>query len=154
VAKANGPCFDFNNRWVDCGNGTVTDTATGLIWLRQANCFVRKNWVDANGAAAVLKNGDCGLADNSSPGDWRLPSKAELDEFVNGTPNLRCLAGPCDLLPFTGVGGNGGIPEYWSSSTFVDLPVAAWDVDLRNGMVNIGNKDYVGKYVWPVRGGP
>ena len=30
--------FDNANRLVDCGNGTVTDTATGLIWLKNANC--------------------------------------------------------------------------------------------------------------------
>jgi hypothetical protein len=34
----------FNNdpaglRFVDCGNGTVQDTQTGLIWLKNANCL-------------------------------------------------------------------------------------------------------------------
>jgi hypothetical protein len=35
--EADPPCFDNLNRYVDCGNGTVTgtvtDTVTGLIWL-------------------------------------------------------------------------------------------------------------------------
>jgi hypothetical protein len=30
-STAAGPCYDNSNRFVDCGNGTVTDTQTGLI---------------------------------------------------------------------------------------------------------------------------
>jgi hypothetical protein len=30
--------LDNANRYVNCGNGTVTDTVTGLIWLQNANC--------------------------------------------------------------------------------------------------------------------
>ena len=37
--RADGPCFDNTNRYVDCGNGTVTDTVTGLIWLQDADCL-------------------------------------------------------------------------------------------------------------------
>ena len=34
-----GPCFDNANRFVDCANGTVTDTSTGLIWMKySATC--------------------------------------------------------------------------------------------------------------------
>ena len=39
---ADGPCFDNTNRYVDCGNGTVTDTVTGLIWLKQSDCLGAK----------------------------------------------------------------------------------------------------------------
>jgi len=35
ATKADGPCFDNVNRYVDCGNGTLTDTVTGLIWLKK-----------------------------------------------------------------------------------------------------------------------
>ena len=31
VQAADPPCFDNANRYVNCGNGTVTDTATGLV---------------------------------------------------------------------------------------------------------------------------
>ena len=30
--RADAPCFHNTNRYVNCGNGTVTDTVTGLIW--------------------------------------------------------------------------------------------------------------------------
>ncbi len=29
------------NIYVNCGNGTVTDNRTGLVWLRNANCIGR-----------------------------------------------------------------------------------------------------------------
>src|SRR6266540_598658 len=44
VTRAAGPCFDNVNRYVNCHNGTVTDTVTGLIWLQQADCLPNANW--------------------------------------------------------------------------------------------------------------
>src|SRR5262245_6995997 len=79
-------CYDNvgTNRFVDCGttglgtsNGTVKDMQTGLIWLKNANCFGLTNWADANIKAAALASGQCGLADGSKPGDWRLPTLEE-----------------------------------------------------------------------------
>jgi len=49
------------NRFVDLGNGTVRDTSTGLIWLKNANCFGTKAWQDAMDTAASLADGQCGL---------------------------------------------------------------------------------------------
>ena len=39
TAGAAPPCFDLTHRYVDCANGTVTDTVTGLIWLKNAELF-------------------------------------------------------------------------------------------------------------------
>ena len=48
-------CFDnTGNRFVDCGDGTVKDTSTGLFWLKDADCFVHVDWAAANIAAAQL----------------------------------------------------------------------------------------------------
>lgn len=38
-----------NPRFTDNGNGTVTDNLTGLIWLKDANCFGKRFWADALG---------------------------------------------------------------------------------------------------------
>jgi len=65
-------------RFVDNGNGTVTDKLTGLIWLKNANCFGEVNWQTALNNANSLANGHCGLTDNSTAGQWRLPNLAEL----------------------------------------------------------------------------
>src|SRR5574342_743824 len=47
-APADPPCFNNTSRYADCGNGTVTDTVTGLIWLKQSNCLPNGNWAAAN----------------------------------------------------------------------------------------------------------
>jgi hypothetical protein len=102
----------------------VTDTVTGLIWLKQSNCLSTANWETAKKAAAGLKDGDCMLTDGSSPGDWRLPTKEEWDATMKNALALACTgptltndagtacikAGPSS---FTGVESD----YYWSSST-------------------------------------
>ena len=60
--RAAGPCFDNTNRYVNCNNGTVTDTVTGLIWLQQVDCISPRDYAAANNAAALLATGQCGLA--------------------------------------------------------------------------------------------
>lgn len=79
VPRAAGPCFDNVGRYVDCGNGTVTDTATGLIWLKNANCFPIQEYLVTTQSVAALASGQCGLTDGSSAGDWRLPTKADWE---------------------------------------------------------------------------
>src|SRR5437016_1537761 len=69
--SAANECGDKSKRYADCGNGTVTDTVTGLIWLKQSDCLPAASWEDAQKAVAGLKDGDCKLKDGSSPGDWR-----------------------------------------------------------------------------------
>jgi hypothetical protein len=160
-----GPCFDNANRYVDCGNGTVTDTFTGLIWLKQADCLGSANWVAANQAAAALKSGDCaGLTDGSSAGDWRLPTKAEWSSTIGKAVALGCKlssrsdptltndvgtqclsAGPSS---FAGVASD----AYWSSSTDENAPAAAGFANLADTAVAGSAKDGTLR-VWPVRGG-
>src|SRR5262249_59562792 len=75
AARAAGPCFDNANRYVNCGNGTVTDNVTGLIWLRDAGCLPATNWAAANDAAAHRKDGDCGPTARSLPRRCRPPTR-------------------------------------------------------------------------------
>lgn len=90
---ADGPAF-CDARYCDGGNGTVTDTVTGLIWLKQANCFPMTYWKHANEVANTLASGSCGLTDGSSPGDWRLPTTLEWQNTIN-----RALALGCHTVP-------------------------------------------------------
>jgi hypothetical protein len=64
-------------RWIDNGNGTITDTVTGLVWLKRADC-ISGQWADALAAVNALANGQCGLNDNSAPGAWRMPNRHEM----------------------------------------------------------------------------
>ena len=47
-------------RFIDNKDGTVTDSLTGLIWLKNMNCFGMMDWEGAMLAAKSLKDGDCG----------------------------------------------------------------------------------------------
>ena len=72
-----------NPRFTDNGNGTVSDNLTGLIWLKNANCFGQNQKNGAISASNMLKDNDCGLSDGSSSGDWRLPNRFELESLLD-----------------------------------------------------------------------
>lgn len=159
-----GPCFDATRRFADCGNGTVTDTVTGLIYLKNANCFGTQNWVTANQSAAGLADGACGLSDGSRAGDWRLQTKEEWEGIVdpscttdpeivgNQSPTPGCYTDAGDAASewASGVVSSG----YWSSTTNSSNSTFAWIALLSVGDVfdlNFKTGD-IGR-VWPVRGG-
>jgi len=152
-------CFDNVGRFVVCGDGAVKDNLTGLFWLEDANCFGQNTWADANIAGAQLGDGQCGLTDGSSPGDWRLPTKEEWEAIVvqavtNGCaapyfPDVRGL-GCCGTGTCAFAGVQSGI--YWSSATYVQNPSIAWLAGLGTSL--IGSTDKTSNfYVWPVRDG-
>jgi len=76
-------------RFIDNKDGTVTDSMTNLIWLKNPNCFGMLDWKSAVQAAKGLKEGKCGpdptfvLSDGSSAGDWRLPTMKELCTLID-----------------------------------------------------------------------
>jgi hypothetical protein len=73
------------DRFLDNSDGTVTDCRTGLVWLKNANCYGSyMSWQNAKAFANVLKNGWCELSDGSMRGDWRLPDIEELIDIGGG----------------------------------------------------------------------
>ena len=132
-------------RFTDNGNGSVTDNLSGLIWLKNANCFSIRTWEQALANANALANGQCSLTDGSTAGQWRLPNVKELQSLINfGTYNPALPSGH----PFSGVQSN----YYWSSTTDAYNTSGAWLVYLYYGYVNAYYKTN-SYYVWPVRGG-
>jgi hypothetical protein len=120
------PCFDNYSRLLDCSNGTVTDSLTGLTWLQQTLCLGPHDYESANRAAAALKDGDCGLTDGSSPGDWRLPTFAETTATL-----ARAWALNCPGRVFTNDEGTecwipNPPPNFGARQSFQDLPFAIW----------------------------
>jgi hypothetical protein len=133
-------------RFTDNSDGTVTDKQSGLIWLKDANCFGYKDWSTAMDLAKRLKNGQCGLRDRSVAGQWRLPSKEEWKALID--TNARNPALPSGH-PFTGVQSN----VYWSSAAYGTSDTGgAWGMFLGDGGVYTADKTYTG-FVWPVRDG-
>jgi hypothetical protein len=148
-----GPCAGF--RFCDLGDGTVRDTATGHVWLKDAGCFGLRRWLAAVDTTAQLSAGRCGLADGSSPGDWRLPSPEEVsslldDRFVDPKlSNARGDAKWSDGDAFTGVRS----AFYWTSERVPDcfgFPgaqiVSVGNGDERCRLLSIGFARF-----WPLR---
>ena len=131
--------------FTDNGDGTVTDNLTGLVWLKNANCGETKTWINALTYCNDLASGDCGLTDDSSAGDWRLPNINELRSLFD--PNLFAPYLPTGH-PFTGEQTNG----YWSSSTAGLSYDSAWGVNLSTAIMGFTFKES-SFYVWPVRSG-
>ena len=132
-------------RFTDNGDGTVTDNLTGLIWLKNANCFDLRSWSDALTDSNNLSQGSCGLIDSSVAGNWRLPNVKELHSLIDfGRYDPALPAGH----PFTNVQSS----YYWSATTYAHDTNNAWGVSMYNGNVSTNGKPNSG-YVWPVRGG-
>ena len=145
-----------NPRFTDNGDGTVTDNLTGLIWLRNANCFgERRDWSAALSACNGLASGSCGLTDGSSAGDWRLPSVKELHTLIHwgfsdpAVPNTAGTGKWSEGDPFTGVQSS----YYWSRDKYGDSLAYGREAQ-RVDMGYVGYDDATKPgYVWPVRGG-
>ncbi len=142
-------------RFTDNGNGTVTDNLTGLIWLKDADAGDgTETWANALSICNSLANGQQGLSDGSSAGDWRLPTVKELQSLIDYglyNPALCDTAGTGQWSagdPFNNVQSS----YYWSGTTYASGTAAAWVVYLPSGTVIYATKTYT-RNVWPVRGG-
>lgn len=135
----------LKDRFTDNGDGSIQDNLTGLIWLKNANCFGMRTWNNALSDANGLQAGYCGLTDGSQTGEWRLPNYKELISLVSVEYNNPAM--PFGH-PFTYVQPF----PYWTSTTYVSLTFLASFVNMENGVVSyeVKSHDY---YVWPVRGG-
>jgi hypothetical protein len=150
-------------RFVDNGDGTISDTMTGLVWLKNAHCADTVggvavtytgypvnpdkfgfSWQNALNWSNALASGNCGLSDGSHAGDWRLPNEREMSSLINreGAPGT-WLTSKGFLNVYQG-------SAYWSSSTFIYGPGGALQVSMV-----LGNSFNAGKAVinaaWPVR---
>lgn len=131
-------------RFIDNGNGTVTDKLTDLIWLKNTNAFGTRTWAQALSDANLLASGSAGLTDGSKAGDWRLPNVRELRSLADYGRYGPAL--PADH-PFTGMQ-----IYYWSSTTRTNSTTAAWQLNLQDGGISGAGKTGVAS-VWCVRGG-
>jgi len=123
------------DRFVDHGNGTVTDTETGLTW-QQGEATAAMDWISAVRTAEGLTLGGYR--------DWRLPNVKELQSLGD----VR-ISGPwIPATKFPGVK-----PErYWSSTTQNNRTTNAWWVEFGAGTVSQAPKTSP-YWVRAVRGG-
>jgi len=140
-------------RFVDNGDGTVTDHLTGLVWLRNAGCLASTDWTSAMAEALQLASGSCGLEDGSTAGQWRVPNVWELESVIDESASAPSLSAGS---PFTGVAAGG----YWTSTSIMgnQLPTGAptaWAIDLTTGRYiddGIANAKTQAMAAWAVKG--
>jgi len=121
-------------RFVDNGNGTVTDTVTGMVWLKMANC-IQGSWASALNTVNQLATGQCGLMDGSTAGAWRMPNRKELLSLQDRMENNHA-----DFFNQSFVGTDSTVYQlpifnnfvayqyYWTSSTDAANTSEAWTV--------------------------
>jgi outer membrane protein assembly factor BamB len=138
-------------RFIDNDDGTVTDTATNLTWLKNANCYGSQTWTTALSLAGNLYEGECDLWEWPE-GDWRLPTKEELQGIGTDPPATWDTEYPSVTWTMPGEPFINVRPgPYWSSNTYDSNH--AWAVEMHDGSSFSRDKDYA-DYVWPVRSDP
>ncbi|WP_308984294.1 DUF1566 domain-containing protein [Thalassobacterium sedimentorum] len=101
------------NRFIDNGDGTITDEATGLTWM-QSDSKVGMNWPSALEYAENLE-----FAGHS---DWRLPNAKELQSIIDytrspDTTHSAAIDPIFEATPIINEGGETDFAHYWTSST-------------------------------------
>ena len=119
VRAVRGPIYGTSS-FVDNGNGTINDQATGLMWS-QTDSGIGMDWEHALDWAQT-KNGEKWLGYS----DWRLPNTKELQSLVDYTRSAEATAaanvGPAinplfKISSITNEAGDADYPFFWTSSS-------------------------------------
>ncbi len=143
-------------RYVDNGDGTVSDKTTCLMWEQKTDdgtVHDKDNGYSWSTGSPYNPDGAAFfefLAELNGPSpftgrdDWRLPTITELESIVDlseGPPRIdESVFGPT------------ASSDYWSATTYATFPDSAWIVNFDFGYVG-GDGKTVGQHVRAVRGG-
>ncbi|HJO93963.1 MAG TPA: DUF1566 domain-containing protein [Victivallales bacterium] len=106
------------NHFLNNKNGTITDKATGLMWMQNDSGKSMK-WQQSLAYADNLKY--------AGYNDWRLPNAKELQSIVDYTrsPDATDSAAISSLFNITSIKNEAGKKDYpcfWTSTTHLDGP--------------------------------
>jgi hypothetical protein len=159
-------CKSTLPRYVDNGDGTVTDNSTGLMWERKTG-GANPSSCPGNSTTDVHDVNNCYTWNDPTIDSIFGPSGTLYSDFLtqlnglNPSSDGSCFASHCDWripeigelrsilsAPFQCFShpciDSIFIPtqpsEYWSSSSYSSFPLLAWDVYFYNGLVGAGNK--------------
>jgi hypothetical protein len=137
-------------RFTDNNDGTTTDNLTGLVWLKNTNCFEMLDWESAKQTVNSLKDGDCGpdptliLTDGSSAGAWRLPTMSELCTLIDFSRRDPAIPSGHVFSEFP--------PGYhWSATTLDYHSGMAWIVYFESGTTCYEGVTNQAGHILPVR---
>jgi len=94
-------------RFIDNGDGTVTDSETGLAWCKTDSWTIAQDYLDFKEALAFVD--DMNKKDFLGHHDWRIPEKEEIEKLfqpectIRGRSNQELHLDPA----FAEGGGNG-----------------------------------------------
>lgn len=141
------------NSYVDNGDGTITDLATGLMWL-ESDSEERMNWEDAINWCEEL--------DYAGYTDWRLPDVKELQSIVDysRSPDTTDSAAIDSMFYTTVIDNENGESDYgayWASTTHANSSVSDYGkagtyVSFGRSMGNIANMEIPDRGMGPGRG--
>jgi len=105
------------NDFVNNGDGTIGDNATGLVWMQSDS----GNALDWEGALNY-----CESLDFAGISDWRLPNVKELQSIVDysrapDTTNSAAIDPLFNVTSITNEAGATDYPFYWSSTTHANM---------------------------------
>jgi len=103
-------------------DGTVTDLATGLMWLRDLSCLPRSGWA---GALARLPAAGTACPGGAAHDDWSLPNLVEMRSLIDHARDFPAL------WPDAGFLGEADV--FWTSTTDPGAPRKAFVVDGNTG---------------------
>ncbi|MBF0473499.1 MAG: DUF1566 domain-containing protein [Nitrospirae bacterium] len=123
-----------NNRFIDNGDGTITDTKTGFMWTKAdsyANTFGCLDWNGAKRYVSGLKTGGYS--------DWEMPSVQMLkDLYDKSKTNITyTLHGKIHIDPIFEKGG-----AYWYWSNEQSGSCCARYVSFVSGYIGARHRDY------------
>ena len=159
VGNALDGCQVTQQRFVDNGDGTITDRRTGLMWEKLARELSVHNvgndytWDEATSTKIATLNSDSFAGHN----DWRLPSADDLVSLVDydtrvpaieAAFNSSCVI-PCTIRTCSCTASD---HPYWTSTSYQSDSASAWIIGFSEGFVST-NPKFFSAYVRAVRGG-
>ena len=125
------PKTSEDGRFIDCGDGTIKDTLTGLMWDKDGS----DNSMSQSRAEEYCKKSEVG-----GHKDWRLPTREELESILDLTK----------VYPAIDPIFNCKSAWYWTSTPYAGNSGSAWFVGFSTGSVLWNLRSYY-FYVRPVR---
>jgi len=136
-------------RFTDQGDGTLIDNITGLMWLKDADCFAPEKWDQAAVVVNWLNTVPERLTRKCTEysaryDDWQLPDLDILSELAEATKQE-----PAMWLNNQGV-DQLAARDYWTKTENPVNLYYSWAVNLRQGTARNYPKSFV-LHFWPYR---